>query len=144
MLKKLHNIVEKLRPHFEEGGKLSAFHSVFDGFETFLFTPNTTAKRIGSQIHDGSDSKRTMILVVMALVPALLFGMFNVGYQHFLATGELVRGAMTWALFWKSFGFGALAVLPYIIVSYGVGLGIEFTVAHGRKKKSKKDSLYQV
>jgi Na+-transporting NADH:ubiquinone oxidoreductase subunit B len=141
MLKKLHNIVEKLRPHFEEGGKLSAFHSLFDGFETFLFTPNTTAKRIGSQIHDGSDSKRTMILVVMALVPALLFGMFNVGYQHFLATGELVRGAMTCALFWKAFAFGALAVLPYIIVSYVTGLGIEFTVAQWKKEEIQEGFL---
>ncbi|MBR2451373.1 MAG: NADH:ubiquinone reductase (Na(+)-transporting) subunit B [Paludibacteraceae bacterium] len=141
MLKKLHNIVEKLRPTFSEGGKLSALHSLFDGFETFLFTPNTTAKRVGSQIHDGSDSKRTMILVVMALVPALLFGMFNVGYQHFLATGELVRGAMTCAMFWKSFGFGALAVLPYIIVSYGVGLGIEFTVAQWKKEEIQEGFL---
>ena len=141
MLKKLHKIVETLRPHFEEGGKLSALHSVFDGFETFLFTPNTTSKRIGSQIHDGADSKRTMILVIMALVPAMLFGMFNVGYQHFLATGELVKGAMSGLMFWKSFGFGALAVLPYIIVSYGVGLGIEFTVAQWKKEEIQEGFL---
>ena len=141
MLKKLHKIVETLRPHFEEGGKLSALHSVFDGFETFLFTPNTTSKRIGSQIHDGADSKRTMILVIMALVPAMLFGMFNVGYQHFLATGELVKGAMNCLMFWKSLGFGALAVLPYIIVSYGVGLGIEFTVAQWKKEEIQEGFL---
>ena len=135
MLKKLHKIVETLRPHFEEGGKLSAFHSVFDGFETFLFTPSSTAKRIGSQIHDGSDSKRTMILVVLALIPAMVFGMFNVGYQHFLATGELIQSAMTWTLLWKSFAFGALAVLPILVVSYATGLGIEFTVAQWKKEE---------
>lgn len=129
MFNGLYKLVEKLRPTFSEGGKLHALHSLFDGFDTFLFTPNTTAKRIGSQIHDGSDSKRTMIMVILALVPAMLFGMFNVGYQHLLATGELVRGGMTCALWWKAFGFGLLAVLPYIIVSYAVGLGIEFTVA---------------
>ena len=140
MLKKLHNIVEKLRPHFEEGGKLHAFHSVFDGFETFLFTPKTTAKRIGSQIHDGSDSKRTMIIVILALVPAMLFGMFNVGYQHFLATGALADG-MNMLMFWKSFAFGALAVLPYIVVSYGVGLGIEFTVAQWKKEEIQEGFL---
>ena len=140
MLKKLHNIVEKLRPHFEEGGKLHAFHSVFDGFETFLFTQKTTAKRIGSQIHDGSDSKRTMIMVILALVPAMLFGMFNVGYQHFLATGALADG-MNMLMFWKSFAFGALAVLPYIVVSYGVGLGIEFTVAQWKKEEIQEGFL---
>ena len=140
MLKKLHKIVETLRPHFGEGGKLSALHSVFDGFETFLFTPNTTSKRIGSQIHDGADSKRTMILVIMALVPAMLFGMFNVGYQHFLATGALAEG-MNILMFWKSFAFGALAVLPYIIVSYGVGLGIEFTVAQWKKEEIQEGFL---
>mgnify|MGYP000051433857 CR=1 FL=1 len=141
MFKGLYNFVEKLRPTFSEGGKLHALHSVFDGFDTFLFTPNTTSKRIGTQIHDGSDSKRTMILVVMALVPAMLFGMFNVGYQHLLATGELVRGGMTCALWWKAFGFGLLAVLPYILVSYAVGLGIEFTVAQWKKEEIQEGFL---
>ncbi len=125
-MKALYKLVEKIRPTFSEGGKLHAFHSVFDGFETFLFTPNTTQKRIGSQIHDANDSKRTMIMVVLALVPAMLFGMYNVGYQHFLATGQD-------AGFWATFAFGLLAVLPYIIVSYVVGLGIEITVAQWKK-----------
>ena len=102
--------------------------SFYDAFDTFLFTPQTTAKKNGTHIHDGSDSKRTMIIVVLALVPALLFGMFNAGYQHLLATGQLAEG-LTCALFWKAFGFGLLAVLPYILVSYIVGLGIEFVVA---------------
>ena len=134
-MKWLYNIVEKLRPSFDEGGKFHALHSLFDGFDTFLFTPNTTAKRIGAQIHDASDSKRTMIIVVIALIPALLFGMYNVGYQHFLATGEIVAGGLTWGLFWKAFAFGLLALLPYILVSYIVGLGIEFTVAQWKKEE---------
>lgn len=140
-MKWLYNIVEKIRPVFSEGGKLSALHSVFDGFETFLFTPNTTSKRIGTQIHDATDSKRTMIVVVLALVPALLFGMFNVGYQHFLATGELVAGGLTMPLFWKAFAFGALAVIPFILVSYIVGLGIEFTVAQWKHEEIQEGFL---
>lgn len=127
-MKFLKDIVDKLKPTFSEGGKLSMFHSVFDGFETFLFVPNSTSKRVGSQIHDAIDSKRTMIMVVIALMPAMLFGMYNVGYQHFLAIGED-------AGFWSKFFFGFLAVLPYILVSYIVGLGIEFTVAQIKKEE---------
>ncbi len=117
----LKNIVDKLKPHFEKGGKLEKFHSVFDGFETFLFVPNSTSKS-GTHIHDAIDSKRTMIVVVIALIPALLFGMYNVGYQHYLSVGQSVG-------FWAEFLFGFLAVLPFIVVSYVVGLGIEFIVA---------------
>lgn len=117
----LRNLVDKVKPHFEKGGKLEMFHSVFDGFESFLFVPSTTSKR-GTHIHDAIDSKRTMIMVVIALLPAMLFGMFNVGYQHYLAIGQSVG-------FWPTFVFGLLAVLPLIVVSYGVGLGIEFIVA---------------
>ncbi len=118
---KLRNFVDKLKPHFSPGGKLAKLHSVFDGFETFLFVPSTTSKS-GTHIHDAIDSKRTMIVVVIALLPALLFGMFNVGYQHYLALGQTVG-------FWETFVFGLLAVLPILIVSYGVGLGIEFVIA---------------
>lgn len=128
-MEKFYNLWKKFGKNFQEGGKLEKLSSFYDAFDTFLFTPSTTAKRLGAQIHDGSDSKRTMILVVLALVPALLFGMFNVGYQHLLATGQLLSGAMTCTLFWKAFAFGLLAVLPYIIVAYVVGLGIEFVVA---------------
>ena len=117
----LRQFVDKIKPNFEKGGKFQAFRSVFDGFETFLFVPNHTAKS-GSNIHDCFDSKRMMIMVCIALVPALLFGMYNVGYQHYLAAG--LDGS-----FWELFGYGFLAVLPKIIVSYLVGLGIEFTVA---------------
>ena len=119
----LRQLVDKIKPNFEKGGKFQAFRSVFGGFETFLFVPNHTAKN-GSNIHDCFDSKRMMIMVCLALVPALLFGMYNVGYQHFSAAGILAE-----ASFWAVFGYGFLAVLPKIIVSYLVGLGIEFTVA---------------
>ncbi len=121
-MKALRNYLDKIKPNFEKGGKFQAFRSVFDGFETFLFVPNTTSKKLGTHIHDSIDSKRIMSIVVIALVPALLFGMYNVGYQHFLATGVD-------AGFWQMFFYGLLAVLPKIIVSYIVGLGIEFVVA---------------
>ena len=127
-MEKFYQIWKKFGKNFEEGGKLAKFSSFYDAFDTFLFTPQTTAKRNGTHIHDGRDSKRTMILVVLALVPAMLFGMFNVGYQHLDVTGQLANG-LTCALFWKAFGFGFLAVLPFILVSYIVGLGIEFIVA---------------
>jgi len=127
-MEKFYNLWKKFGKNFEEGGKLQKLSSFYDAFDTFLFTPTTTAKRIGSQIHDGSDSKRTMIIVVMALIPCALFGMFNVGYQHLLATGQLAEG-ITCALWWKALGFGVLAVLPLYLVSYIVGLGIEFIVA---------------
>jgi len=127
-MEKFYNLWKKFGKNFEEGGKLEKLSSFYDAFDTFLFTPTTAAKRIGSQIHDGGDSKRTMILVVMALIPCALFGMFNVGYQHLLATGQLAEG-LTAALWWKALGFGVLAVLPLYLVSYIVGLGIEFIVA---------------
>ena len=117
----LRKYLDKIKPNFEKGGKLSALWSTFEGFETFLFVPNTTSKR-GVHIHDANDSKRTMIVVVLALIPALLFGMYNVGYQHYLVTGQEVG-------FWPTFWYGFLSVLPQIIVSYVVGLGIEFAVA---------------
>src|SRR5690606_2901631 len=124
MRNKLRKYVDKLKPHFMKGGKFEKLHSVFDGFETFLFVPNTTSKN-GTHIHDAIDSKRTMIMVVVALIPALLFGMFNVGYQHYLAIGQEVG-------FWDTFLYGALAVLPIVVVSYVVGLGIEFVIAQIR------------
>ena len=128
-MKWLYNLQEKMRPAFEEGGKLHSLWSLYDGFSTFLFTPSEQSGCYGAQIHSGNDSKRTMIYVVLALVPAMLFGMFNIGYQHLLATGQLTgMDALTSALGWKAFGFGLVSLLPVIIVSYVVGLGIEFTV----------------
>lgn len=115
-MKALRNYFNKIKPNFEEGGKLHAFHSLYEGFESFLFVPNATSKS-GVHIHDSIDSKRIMSIVVIALIPAMLFGMYNVGYQHFLAIGQPNAG------FWSLFGYGFLAVLPKIIVSYVVGLG---------------------
>ena len=132
-MKAFRNYLDKIRPNFEEGGKFHAFHSVFEGFETFLYVPNTTS-RTGTHIHDAIDSKRIMSLVVIALLPALLFGMYNVGYQHFAHTG----GGGT---FLEMFIYGFLAVLPKIVVSYVVGLGIEFAVAQWKKEEIQEGFL---
>ena len=119
----LRNYLDKQKPKFEKGGKLEKFHSVFTGFESFLFVPNTTTSS-GAHIRDAVDLKRTMIIVVLALIPALLFGIYNVGYQHFNAVGGLAD-----TTFFQLFFYGLWIVLPMIIVSYVVGLGIEFAVA---------------
>ena len=119
----LRNYLDKQKPKFEKGGKLEKFHSVFSGFESFLFVPNTTTSS-GAHIRDAVDLKRTMIIVVLALIPALLFGIYNVGYQHFNAVGGLAD-----TTFFQLFFYGLWKVLPMIIVSYVVGLGIEFAVA---------------
>ena len=119
----LRNYLDKQKPKFEKGGKLEKFHSVFTGFESFLFVPNTTTSS-AAQIRDAVDLKRTMIIVVLALIPALLFGIYNVGYQHFNAVGGLAD-----TTFFQLFFYGLWKVLPMIIVSYVVGLGIEFAVA---------------
>ena len=132
-MKSLRKYLDKIKPDFEEGGKYHAFRSVFEGFESFLYVPNTTSKS-GTHIHDAIDSKRIMSIVVIALMPALLFGMYNVGYQHYLATGS--DGG-----FWQLFGYGFLATLPKIVVSYVVGLGIEFVVAQWKKEEIQEGFL---
>ena len=131
----LRSFIDKIKPQFEPGGKFSAFQSVFDGFETFLYVPNTTSKS-GVSIHDAIDSKRIMSMVVIALIPALLFGMYNVGYQNYLAAGTLAT-----ASFWEVFIYGALLVLPKIIVSYIVGLGIEFAWAQWKHEEIQEGYL---
>ncbi|MBD5229585.1 MAG: NADH:ubiquinone reductase (Na(+)-transporting) subunit B [Bacteroidales bacterium] len=133
-MKALRKMLDKVKPHFQEGGKLHAFHSVYDGFETFLFTPNSTSTS-GVQIHDSMDSKRTMIIVVMALVPCLLFGMYNAGYQHWEAIGAADKPFFTLML------YGLLSVLPKLIVAYVVGLGIEFAVAQWRREEIQEGFL---
>jgi Na+-transporting NADH:ubiquinone oxidoreductase subunit B len=117
----LRNYLDKIKPNFEAGGRFSMFRSVFEGMETFLFVPNKTSTT-GVHIHDSIDSKRVMSIVVIALMPCLLFGMYNTGYQHYQSIGETPG-------FWTTFVFGLLAVLPIVAVSYIAGLGIEFTVA---------------
>lgn len=120
MLKKY---IDRVRPLFDKGGKLHCFNSVFEGMETFMYVPNTTSNS-GTNIHDAIDSKRIMSIVVIALLPALLFGMYNVGYQNYVVAGRLDDVS-----FVEVFAYGFLAVLPKIIVSYVVGLGIEFAWA---------------
>ena len=117
----LRNLVDKIKPTFEKGGKLGFLHSTFDAFETFLFVPNTVTKR-GAHVRDCVDLKRVMIMVVIALVPAMLFGIWNTGYQHSLAFG------LDWG-FWNIVLYGLAKVLPLYIVAYLVGLGIEFVSA---------------
>jgi Na+-transporting NADH:ubiquinone oxidoreductase subunit B len=126
-LKALRKYLDKIKPNFEEGGKLHWLYSTYDAFETFLFVPNTTSKT-GVHIHDARDSKRTMILVVVALVPALLVGMYNVGLQHYMAMGQDVT-------LLTRFVYGLIAMLPLIVVSYVVGLGIEFAMAQVKKEE---------
>ncbi|MBQ3207876.1 MAG: NADH:ubiquinone reductase (Na(+)-transporting) subunit B [Bacteroidales bacterium] len=117
----LRNFVDKIKPTFEKGGKLGFLHSTFDAFETFLFVPNTVTRK-GAHVRDCVDLKRVMIMVVLALVPAMLFGIWNTGYQHSLAFG------LEWG-FWDIVLYGLVKVLPLYVVSYLVGLGIEFVSA---------------
>jgi len=133
-VKALRNYLNRVKPNFEPGGKLHAFRSVFDGFETFLFTPNTTSTS-GVNIHDSLDSKRVMIIVVMALMPCLFFGMYNTGYQNWLGAG-----AQSFP-FWEIMLYGFLAILPRIAVTYIVGLGIEFIVAQWRREEIQEGFL---
>jgi len=123
-MKSLRNYLDRIKPQFEKGGKFEKLQSTFEAFESFMFVPNKVT-HAGSHIRDAIDMKRTMTVVVIALVPALLFGIYNVGLQHFLSLGES-------AGFWQMVGFGALKVFPIIVVSYVVGLGIEFAFAQAR------------
>ncbi len=118
--------LDEIKPLFEKGGKYEKFYFIFEANETFLFTPKETTPKSGTQIRDAMDMKRLMSTVVIALVPALLFGMWNVGHQHFLAVGETAE-------FWAKMWLGAKLVLPVVIVAYVVGLGIEFAIATIRR-----------
>jgi len=121
-MKALHNLLDGLRPSFQEGGKLRRFWVVFDALETFAFTPGHVTHD-GVHVRDGIDLKRTMFLVIVALLPALVFGTWNQGYQYHLSIGEAD------ATLWENFAVGLWKVIPLIVVSYGVGLGIEFFFA---------------
>lgn len=134
MKKRLKKLFDNSRHHFEPGGRLSALHSVYDGLDTFLFTPSTTSVS-GTHVHDSMDSKRAMIIVVVALLPCLLFGIYNTGYQHWLACGA------TTFPFWELVLYGFLAVLQRIVVSYVVGLGIEFISAQMRHEEIQEGFL---
>ncbi|MFT4900143.1 MAG: Na+-transporting NADH:ubiquinone oxidoreductase subunit B [Flavobacteriales bacterium] len=119
-MKFLERLVDKMEPNFEKGGKYEKWFPLFDGFATFLFTPKHTTKK-GVHIRDAVDLKRTMNTVIQALIPCLLFGIWNTGFQHYSALGLLEEfGFLDQVL------FGAIKVLPIVIVSYAVGLGVEF------------------
>ena len=117
----LRKLVDNIKPTFMEGGKLSFLASTFDAFETFLFVPNITTKK-GAHIRDCNDIKRTMTMVILALIPAFLFGCFNTGLQVGLEG-------------FNAFVYGLVRVLPMVAVSYIVGLGIEVTYAQIRKEE---------
>lgn len=115
----MRKLLDKIKPNFEEGGKLERWYPVYDSLDTFLYTPGHSTHS-GSHIRDGVDLKRTMFMVIIALIPATLFGMWNIGYQHALSTG--IEASLM-----DNFIFGLIKVLPIIVVSYAVGLGVEFT-----------------
>jgi Na+-transporting NADH:ubiquinone oxidoreductase subunit B len=131
---KLRDFIDKIKPDFSKGGRFEKLSSTFEAFETFAFTPNTvTGGKVapsyrGSHIRDAVDLKRTIITVVIALMPALLFGMWNIGHQ----TASFYN--LDWG-FWHQFWFGFLRMLPIIVVSYVVGLFIEFLFAEIRHEQ---------
>jgi Na+-transporting NADH:ubiquinone oxidoreductase subunit B len=123
-MKFLHTAFQNAKAPFEEGGKFEKYNkalTAIDAFETLMFTPEEVT-HTGAHIRDGIDLKRTMSIVILAMVPCLLFGMYNAGYQHFSQLGVE-------ASFWEMFQIGLVKVLPIVVVSYGVGLGIEFGFA---------------
>ena len=123
-MSKLRKLTDKIKPAFEKGGKLSFLYSTFEAFESFLFVPNRVT-RSGVHVRDSVDLKRVMTAVMIALVPTLLFGIYNIGYQHDLASNAGME-------FWEMVWFGFLKILPLYLVSYIVGLGIEFASAQLR------------
>ena len=131
MFDRLRDFITKIKPNFVEGGKFAWLQSTFEAFETFAFTPNTVTRR-GSHVRDAVDMKRAMITVVIALLPALLFGMWNTGYQTSLTAGWWPYEQGSAASWWYCLWFGFLRMLPLIVVSYVVGLGIEFMFAQIR------------
>jgi Na+-transporting NADH:ubiquinone oxidoreductase subunit B len=125
-MKFLRNTLDKAKHNFEKGGKWEKYYYVFEAFDTFAFVPNTTTDVKGAQIRDAVDMKRLMMTVIIAMVPCLLFGIYNVGYQHFLALGQQASfGEMVWV--------GTVQVVPIIVVSYAAGLGVEFIFATLRR-----------
>lgn len=126
-MKFLRNQLDKVKHQFEKGGKLEKYFYAYEAMETFLFAPNTTNGQKGAQIRDAIDLKRLMMTVIVAMLPCLVFGIWNVGHQHFMAIGQ------AGATMGDKFLIGAIQVIPIVIVSYGVGLGIEFVFAILRK-----------
>lgn len=133
-MKSLRKFMDRIKPAFY-GGKLSSLRSVYDGFDTFLFTPRDTSGPVGVQVHDSMDSKRTMTIVIVALMPCFFFGMYNTAYQHWLAAGAIEFP------FWEMMLYGLLAILPMVLTTYIVGLGIEFICAQLRHEEIQEGFL---
>jgi Na+-transporting NADH:ubiquinone oxidoreductase subunit B len=125
-MKFLRNQLDKVKHNFEKGGKLEKYFYAYEAFETFLFSPNATTAGKGVHVRDAVDLKRLMMTVILAMVPCLIFGTWNIGHQHFLALGQ--DGTTG-----DKFLIGLIQVAPLIVISYGVGLGIEFIFAIFRK-----------
>ncbi|MFT6868440.1 MAG: Na+-transporting NADH:ubiquinone oxidoreductase subunit B [Cyclobacteriaceae bacterium] len=118
-MKLFKDLFDGIKPQFEKGGRLEKFHTLYEGHRTILFAPDSTTGKTGTQIKDAVDLKRVMITVVIAMIPCLLFGIWNVGHQHFIATGT--DGTLI-----DKFLVGSISVIPILIVSYSVGLVTEF------------------
>ena len=123
-MKLFKNILSSVKPHFESGGKLEKLYPAYDAFETFLFVPDHTTHK-GTHIKDAIDLKRTMAFVVLAMLPCILFGMWNIGDQYY-------RALNVEATFFENLIFGFWKFLPLLIVSYAVGLTVEFAFAISR------------
>lgn len=120
-MKFIQKIFDDIKPQFEKGGKNEKFYPLYEGVRTLVFAPNITTDKTGVQVRDAIDTKRMMMTVIIAMIPCLIFGMWNVGFQHYAATG-------TEATFLDAILLGALKVVPIIVVSYTVGLAIEFAI----------------
>ncbi|MBS1544447.1 MAG: NADH:ubiquinone reductase (Na(+)-transporting) subunit B [Bacteroidetes bacterium] len=118
--------LDSVKHNFEKGGKWEKYYFAYEAFDTFLFSPNTTTGAKGAHVRDAVDLKRLMMTVIIAMLPCLLFGMWNVGHQHYLAIGEAASNG-------DKFLLGLIKTLPIIVVSYAVGLGIEFIFATIRR-----------
>jgi Na+-transporting NADH:ubiquinone oxidoreductase subunit B len=135
-LKALEKIIHNLDPHFEKGGKWEKMYPLYETLSTFLFTPKHTTKK-GAHIRDGVDLKRTMFMVIIALVPCLLFGIYNTGHWHYELQSFINPEYAGYDAYLTGFGdkviYGLIQVLPLIIVSYAAGLAVEFVFAmlHG-------------
>jgi len=123
-MKLFKNILNSVKPHFEKGGKLEKLYPAYDAFETFLFVPDHTTSK-GTHIKDAIDLKRTMAFVVLAMLPCILFGMWNIGDQYYKALNVQ-------ATFFENLTFGFWKFMPLLIVSYAVGLSVEFAFAVSR------------
>ncbi|MCH6198118.1 NADH:ubiquinone reductase (Na(+)-transporting) subunit B [Aquiflexum sp. LQ15W] len=129
-MKFLRDLLDKQKPLFQKGGKLENLFYLYEAGETFLFSPNHTNGIKGAQVKDAIDLKRMMITVVIAMIPCLLFGIYNTGHQHFLAIGQT---AGLWEDFGPKFLLGLQLVLPIVIVAYAAGGLVEAGFAVVRK-----------